>query len=81
MGNVQRMIGGDPIGFRSDRRKCVWAITAQDARHSPENVGYYPYPAAGCFSRIEGTIVIIGHAGHHQRTIRSKSGLKCPNQS
>ena len=32
MGNVQRMIGGDPAGFRSDRGKCVRTVTAQDAR-------------------------------------------------
>jgi hypothetical protein len=81
MGNVQRMIGGDPVGFRSDRRKCVRTITAQDARHSPEHVGHYALPEAGGTSRIERMIVIIGHAGHHQGTVRSKSGLKRPDQS
>ena len=81
MRHVQRMIGGDPVGFRADRSKRVRTITPQDARHSPERVGDDSHPEARRPSRIEQMIVVIGHARHHESAVRPKSGLKRADQS
>jgi hypothetical protein len=74
--HVQRMIRRDTGRFRADRRKSVRAIATQRIRHPPERVGQHAHPEAGRRSRIEGMAVVIGHAGHHQSTVRPKDGLK-----
>ena len=53
---------------RPPRRKTgCWSAAR---RHPPEGIGDHAQARAGRLARVKGVVVVLGHAGHHQRTGR-----------
>jgi hypothetical protein len=74
MRDVDRMRLGDARGERAMRGKSVRAVAAQNVRQAPEGVGHHANRPAAAVRAVEGNIVIVGHARHHQRPGRAHCG-------
>jgi hypothetical protein len=79
MGHIKRMLRRDVGGLWSEGRERMGTVAAKNPREPPEGVRNHAHPQTRCSFRIEGMIVIVGHAWHDQRTLGPNGGLQRRN--
>jgi hypothetical protein len=73
--HIQRVWFGYPRRVWAACGEGVRAVTAQHLRQLPEGIGDHPQVVARCCARIEGLVILISHARHHQRAARPDGSL------
>ena len=71
------MRSGDSRSLRADRCKGVRSIAAEDIGLSPQCVGNDAHIETRSVQGIERMIVVAGHAGHHEGSLRTECSAQC----